>query len=107
MVYTSRLGYLLVLWALLVVIVSIVNISEAFRVVLLVFLLGIGSWTLGFIANLKRLMQLLFLIYVIVVSVVLYVYIKPTSMHDINVVLIYVPILLYALYSWLRRPKTG
>ncbi len=107
MVYTSRLGYLLVLWALLVVVVSIVSISETLRVILLVFLLGIGSWTLGFIANLKRLMQLLFLIYVIIIPVVLYVYIKPTSMHDINVILAYIPILLYALYSWLKRPKVS
>lgn len=107
MVYTSRLGYLLVLWALLIVIISIVSIPETLRVVLLVSLLGIGSWTLGFIANIKRLMQLLFLMYTIIIPVVLYVYIKPTDMHDINVILAYAPILLYALYSWLKRPKMG
>lgn len=106
MVHTSRLGYLLILWALLVVLISIVSISETLRVVLLVFLLGIGSWTLGFIANLKRLMQLLFLMYVIIVPIILYVYIKPTDMHDISVILAYTPILLYALYSWFKRPKT-
>lgn len=102
---TNKLGYILILWVLLVVLVSMVGLEDVTRTILLFFLLGIGSWLLGYMAGLKRYLQVSFLIYVVSTSVMLHTTVKPPSTHNLYVILVYIPILVYAIYAWLKRPR--
>ncbi len=101
----TRLSYVLILWVIILVALSMSNISAYHKNTLMVLILGLGALLLGYMASLRRLLQLLVAAYIIVVVVVLYVIIKPTSLHEPTVILLYTPILLYAIYAWLKRPK--
>ncbi len=101
----TRLSYVLILWVIVLVALSMSNISIYYKNTLIVFMLGLGALLLGYMAGLSRLLQLLITAYIIVAVMVLYVIVKPTSLHEPVVVLLYAPILLYAIYAWLKRPK--
>ncbi len=101
----TRLSYVLILWVIVLIALSMSNISAYQKNTLTILVLGFGALLLGYMARLRVLVQLLVVAYVLGITIVLYVVVKPVSLHEPVVILLYIPILLYAIYAWLKRPR--
>ena len=101
----KRLSYILIAWLVSLLIVFFIKLPQGLHVMLLLLLLGWGACLLGYMARLPLVIQVLFLLYATIAPIILYITYKPTSLRDIKVIVMYIPVLAYAVYSWMRRPR--
>ena len=95
------------LWIVLVILVSSTNLLGEYSGLALYLLVGFGALLLGYMVRLKSTIQLALLLYLAFSSAFLVKTGPPRSIREPEALLFCTPILLYAVYSWTKRPKAN